>query len=747
VTFGIGPSGIGGGYCELIDSLVHSNGVDDFDHGCYMQSGNNLIDGNSVYDNTGWGITFYNGSYSGALVNNIVRNNKVYDNAAAGDRGVGIHIGGGSDNLVYNNLIWGNNGGMEVAYGGTTDNAVYNNTIWSNPSPVNNKAAITVVAGSTGTVIRNNILYANYSDTISDAGSGTTESNNITANPNFVSTTPADPDFLKIDVSSTAVLDVGYDLSGIVDDDFMGTARPQGVAWDVGAYELRRIYYVAKNGNDGNLGSEASPKLTIAAGLGLLSPGSTLYIKAGTYSEYFNNTIPGGTSWANAVTIAAFESDVVTINGGGWFHLFFIEGADKQYIIFDKLVMDAANVTTNAFKTSGGTGNAAHHIRVQNCEIKNAPSVGILTTPLNEYLEFLNCDVHHNGAGGPTYNFYIQGNHTLIEGCDIYNSYRMGGQISTSYPGVKTEYNIVRNCRIHNCSTATPTAGWIIGDQAYNNYIYNNLIYDNNGDGIQINVGNNYVYNNTIYNNSVYAIEIGPSYSNGSIIKNNIFWQNDNGNKDFILIGAGSSATVDNNTSTNPFFEGVGDSPPNFHLTISSIDQIDKGVTIPDFDDDFDGLIRADQGIAWDIGAYEILFGGSLAVVTSSSSFSLNVSEAKDLIGPPNETILKSNFGRGERYKRGRLQKIYWFHNLAMDLSATPVPVVTIEISADNFGTIERTYTNVPNIEGWNSIELWFNTLSPLYRVRISDPTRAEVLSIGPAVFEVVDTAGVMGSI
>ena len=44
-------------------------------------------------------------------------------------------------------------------------------------------------------------------------------------------------------------------------------------------------FFVAKNGNDSNPGTEASPKLTIAAGIGLLSASETLIVKAGVYEE------------------------------------------------------------------------------------------------------------------------------------------------------------------------------------------------------------------------------------------------------------------------------------------------------------------------------------------------------------------------------------------------------------------------------------------------------------------------------
>src|SRR5678815_164471 len=50
-------------------------------------------------------------------------------------------------------------------------------------------------------------------------------------------------------------------------------------------------YYVSKTGNDSNPGTSAQPKLTIAAGIGLLSGWDTLQIGAGIYAEALDNII------------------------------------------------------------------------------------------------------------------------------------------------------------------------------------------------------------------------------------------------------------------------------------------------------------------------------------------------------------------------------------------------------------------------------------------------------------------------
>src|SRR5438477_12176503 len=61
-------------------------------------------------------------------------------------------------------------------------------------------------------------------------------------------------------------------------------------------------YYVAPSGSDGASCASAqntlTPKQTINAGIGCLSGGDTLIVKAGTYNETIPDTIPSGVAGA-----------------------------------------------------------------------------------------------------------------------------------------------------------------------------------------------------------------------------------------------------------------------------------------------------------------------------------------------------------------------------------------------------------------------------------------------------------------
>ena len=64
--------------------------------------------------------------------------------------------------------------------------------------------------------------------------------------------------------------------------------------------------------------------------------------------------------------------------------------------------------------TYGTPGDAAHHIRLKDCEVRNAPSQGILVTAGSNNNEFINLDVHDNGVPDFHHGFYIGAESNLV---------------------------------------------------------------------------------------------------------------------------------------------------------------------------------------------------------------------------------------------------------------------------------------------------------------------------------------------
>jgi hypothetical protein len=223
-------NGTGGtDYNEFIGLSIHDSGLSGRGHGIYIQTSNNLVDRCDVFNNAKFGIQIYNG-YSGERANsNTVRNTKFrndgYSTAATGGA---LTINSGSGNAAYNNVIWSCWRGIDTLWGSPSGTKIYNNTIYNNRGP-----GIEVGAGVSTVVVQNNIVWANDS-AITDNGSGTILSNNLTTDPKFVDAAGAN---FKLQPTSGAI-DSGIAISTVLSD-FLGVLRPQGSSYDIGAYEYQ----------------------------------------------------------------------------------------------------------------------------------------------------------------------------------------------------------------------------------------------------------------------------------------------------------------------------------------------------------------------------------------------------------------------------------------------------------------------------------------------------------------------------
>lgn len=229
---------------EVLNCSVHDNGQYPYGeagsggaghnqgYGFYIKSSDNLFEGNDVYNNHGYGFHFYSPN-SNPNDRNIIRKNRIHDNGSRFDgvmdpqgsnTNYGIIASHGTDIQIYDNLIYGNRGGIQVV---GTSTLVYNNTIYNN---IYVGAGLDVYPGAVNAVVRNNISYGNYSDYM-DNGTGTTADHNLTTNPSFVSAGAAN---FHLQAGSTA-RGAGVTV-GAVTDDYDGVARPNPP--DIGAFQF-----------------------------------------------------------------------------------------------------------------------------------------------------------------------------------------------------------------------------------------------------------------------------------------------------------------------------------------------------------------------------------------------------------------------------------------------------------------------------------------------------------------------------
>ena len=598
---------------ELDHLHVHNNGASRFDHGFYACSPGGLLHDNDVHDNAGYGIQVYDSSDPGCATNMKIYNNKIHNNAGDG----GVTLNHGDNILFYNNLIYNNtNGGIaSICFpgSGTLNNTqVYNNTFYNNGG-----ATIDICSGAANTQVKNNIIRNAVVQVQNASGSSVFATNLCPSsgtgctrigNPNFVNEGAAD---FHLQITSTAALNVGTTLSAVTTD-LAGVSRPQGVAYEIGAYEFVEssspiTVYVAPTGSDAQSCQTADithPRQTCAGGYACLTtPGSTLYFRAGTYANCTLDSaatfVASGTSFSAPTTIAAFGTETVTLQiTPGQFGVLFFQNAD-HYLVMDRLILDSLNqVDSNGLVLQSGT----HHIRFQHGEVKNTYYDPVFIQSANNH-EILTSKVHD---WTHEHGIHVTGTSdgTLIQGNEVYSGVGSGIRADGSDAPTGTITNTtIRENNVHGTTTGITDFGLVLGGSGHTGaLVANNLVWGNVG-GIRLSSGasGTKVYNNTVYSNSTTGVQIDSGASTVALI-NTISSENAGSQ----LINNGTSTSQSANVFVTPPFvnAGAGD----FHLTSSAVTVINTGTTVTEVTIDFDGTARPyPVGGSYDIGAFEFV--------------------------------------------------------------------------------------------------------------------------------------------
>lgn len=202
-------------------NVVYNNGLGAGleDQGIVIwRSKNVTVSGNQIYNNVqGFGISLSEKLPGSISASHLISNNIIYNNGAGNTESGGISIGSNvGSSKIYNNIIASNKGLGIRADNSDAGNIVENNILYQN-SPQ--------LWQGTGNVYDYNLYFPDISFT----GKG---SHDITGDPQFVNTGVGDYHL----VSSSPAINKGASLLE-VSKDIEGNARPQGSAYDIGAYE------------------------------------------------------------------------------------------------------------------------------------------------------------------------------------------------------------------------------------------------------------------------------------------------------------------------------------------------------------------------------------------------------------------------------------------------------------------------------------------------------------------------------
>lgn len=256
----------------LIENNETSRSIDE--HGIYASNSGDrpVIRGNTIWGNRANGIHL-NGDLSqggdGIISDALIENNVIYGNGLGG--GSGINGDGLQSSVIRNNLLYDNHASGISLYQidgaeGAKNNLVINNTI---VQASNARWAINIQGPSTGNQVHNNILYNDHSYrgsisidpdalagfasdynvvmsrfTLDDGDSRLSLSQWQTTTGQDLHSIVATPSALFVDragddyrlASDSPAVDAGASTMA-PPTDLVGTPRPLGDGWDIGAYE------------------------------------------------------------------------------------------------------------------------------------------------------------------------------------------------------------------------------------------------------------------------------------------------------------------------------------------------------------------------------------------------------------------------------------------------------------------------------------------------------------------------------
>ncbi|MFC1672485.1 right-handed parallel beta-helix repeat-containing protein, partial [Planctomycetota bacterium] len=548
----IGIYTYGGGFyvwnstVTIRNNLITQNYASDGAGGIQAMTSTVTLENNTISNNDGWW-----GSGIASNDSHFTIKRSVFTNNTCNYGGC-IWLGAGSDGLIENTLIYGNDTvGIGIDDGSNAN--LVNNTI------ANNAGGAYAKASGSGT-ITNCIIWGNgvtdlgsLTATYSNIEGGFAGAGNIGQTPLFAD--PASGDF-RLTMQSPCI-DTGT-LSGAPAVDLDGNTRPHdgdgngSALTDMGAYE-----YVGSTDGPGNevwvniawAGSAPGDPVgghtfafdafaTISDGINAAEAPDTVHVASGTYIEQIalrdQVTLSGAGSASTVIDANGAAGPTVTVSGVG------------------------AGTVIEGFKITGGTGKV----------------IGIYTYGGAFYVSNSTVTIRNNhitqnessdGAGGiQTLTSTVTLENNTIEN----NEGWWGAALASNDSQLIIERNVITN---NTCNYG----GFIWLGAGCNGQIENNLIYGNNstygggvpGVGIDDNSHADLVNNTIVYNPGA----VGCKAQGSGTITNCIIWSNgisDLSNLTATYSNLEDGTTGEGNICQNPLFADPAGG--DFHLTMQS---------------------------------------------------------------------------------------------------------------------------------------------------------------------------------
>lgn len=262
-------------------------------------------------------------------------------------------------------------------------------------------------------------------------------------------------------------------------------------------------YYVAPNGDDSNPGTGSQPWRTIQYAIDNVAAGEKIIVRGGTYNEGLQFHISGQDG--SPITLAAYEGEAVTINGGG--NPAILDWYGTQYWIIEGFALDSNaqhTICLDAWRCEGACGGT-HHWTIRNNTIIGSVKI------YGSYNLFEGNEVdgsqHKGGWEAGVWDLYEVSHHNIYRNNHVHH-FNWRGIWSLH----RTHDSIIENNYVHHISE--PVVGMCIAADGYGNVEWRHTIRDNHlhdceAAGIILeNTFDSVVENNRIHDTRQQGIEI-----------------------------------------------------------------------------------------------------------------------------------------------------------------------------------------------------------------------------------------------
>jgi parallel beta-helix repeat protein len=313
----------------------------------------------------------------------------------------------------------------------------------------------------------------------------------------------------------------------------VSTATPTGAPSATPTPGAGPAYYVATTGSDSNPGTQAAPWRTIQKAANSATPGSTVYVRGGVYTERVTVNVSGSAA-GGPITFQNYPGETPVVDGTG------LSVPASENGLF--LLIDRSYVVIKGFE-----------IRNYKTATSGLVPVGIHVRGASHHIELRNNYVHHietnytGKDGGDAHGIAVYGdnetsslNNVIIDNNELANL-KLGSSEALVVNGNVEQFQVTNN-RVHDSNNigidaigfepvapnSQARSGVISGNTVYNITSYGNPAYgtDRSADGIYVDGGTNItIERNLVYNTDI-GIELASEHAGKSTsfitVRNNI---------------------------------------------------------------------------------------------------------------------------------------------------------------------------------------------------------------------------------